>query len=268
MTRLVMIGDVGAAPDYHAGDEAMLEAAVCELRARGADDVTVVSAAPEDSARRYGVAAVPRIGFSEGATPGRAAREARLSEVLRAAAGQVTSLAPDDTTWAVIDAVSASDAVVIAGGGNLTTPFAEHLYERAALAGIAVACGRRLVVAASPSVRNCTRVTRSSCLEFWTAAELVGLPRSSVVRDGTQTVGTSRASRAGARRRRVPRRRGLVAASSGSEAARLHRRELPPAAPVGVELHQHLARIAALLDHAAGLDGSAGRPAAPPGRRR
>lgn len=137
--RLVMIGDVGVVDDMvHIGDEAMFEAAVDELTARGVD-VTGVSSAPVDTTERYGVEAVPRIGF-DGLD--RAASEGRLAAVV-AGGGD---LAPDDTARAVIAAVAAADGVIIAGGGNLASTWPLHVYERAALAGIAERTGTPLVV--------------------------------------------------------------------------------------------------------------------------
>lgn len=144
--RVVMIGDVGVVDSYHVGDEAMLEAAVDELRARADPQITVLSANPVETAGRYGVDSVGVIGFGWEATPGDAERDERLRRVVGAAEGDSSLLELDDPAWDVIDEVSASTAVLIAGGGNLTTPFADHLYERVALGAIAAALGKPLVV--------------------------------------------------------------------------------------------------------------------------
>ena len=45
-------------------DEAMLDAAIDALRQRGEVDITVVSRGPHDTAARYGVRAIPPIGFA------------------------------------------------------------------------------------------------------------------------------------------------------------------------------------------------------------
>lgn len=137
--RLVMIGDVGVVDDMvHIGDEAMFEAAADELASRGVE-ITGVSSAPVDTSARYGVEAIPRIRF-DGLD--RAASEARLAAVIEGAA----DLAPEDTAHAVIAAVAAADGVIIAGGGNLASTWPLHVYERAALAGIAERAGTPLVV--------------------------------------------------------------------------------------------------------------------------
>ena len=83
--RVVAIGDVGVVDDMmHIGDEAMFEAARDELAARGAD-VVGVSSAPAETAARYGIEAVARIGF-DGLD--RDAAEARLAAVLALADGR------------------------------------------------------------------------------------------------------------------------------------------------------------------------------------
>ncbi|WP_213815931.1 polysaccharide pyruvyl transferase family protein [Glaciihabitans sp. dw_435] len=144
--RLVLIGDVGADVDFHIGDEAMLESALVELRARVEASYTVVSASPGATAARYGVDAVLRIGFDPSIAGSRAARDIRLANVLAAAQGETARLAADDRAWAVIDTVADSDAVIIAGGGTLATKHSQHIYERAALAGIARIYDKPLVL--------------------------------------------------------------------------------------------------------------------------
>ncbi|WP_313358165.1 hypothetical protein [Microbacterium sp.] len=60
---VLTIGDIGVVSGMiHIGDEAMFEAARDELATRGLD-VVGVSSAPEESAARYGVPCVPRLGF-------------------------------------------------------------------------------------------------------------------------------------------------------------------------------------------------------------
>jgi polysaccharide pyruvyl transferase WcaK-like protein len=144
--KVVIIGDVGVVDSYHVGDEAMLEAAIDELRLLGPIDFTVISANPTESAERYSANAVPRVGFGGDVTASRAERDERLRRVIAAAGGHASLLDPDDPAWDVIEAVADSTAVLIAGGGNLTTPFSEHLYERAALAAVAREFGKPLVI--------------------------------------------------------------------------------------------------------------------------
>lgn len=140
--NLVMIGDVGVVDDMvHIGDEAMFEAAAGELTARGAS-ITAISSNPAETTARYALPAVSRIRF-DGLD--RAASDARLGAVWQAAEAG-SALSPDDPAHAVIAAVAASDGVVIAGGGNLASTWPLHVYERAALAGIARRLAKPVVV--------------------------------------------------------------------------------------------------------------------------
>ncbi|MET0812863.1 MAG: polysaccharide pyruvyl transferase family protein [Microbacterium sp.] len=169
--RLVMIGDVGVVDDMvHIGDEAMFEAARDELAARGAE-ITAVSSAPAETAARYGVAAVPRIGF-DGLD--REAAERRLRAVLDGGG----SLASDDPARAVIEAVSAADGVVVAGGGNLASTWPLHVYERAALAGIAARTKTPLVVSGQTLGPSLIGRDRELVAQLLTAARRAGVRES------------------------------------------------------------------------------------------
>ena len=100
--RVVVIGDVGVVDGMlHAGDEAMFDALVEALLARGAGSIVGVSNAPAETADRYGIEAVGGIGFSGG----RADMQARFDLVLRCSAGERV-LPAEDPVWSVIDAVS------------------------------------------------------------------------------------------------------------------------------------------------------------------
>lgn len=134
--RVVLLGDLGGAGGYHAGDEAMAEAVVDGLAAREeALTVVAVTGDEADTRARYGWETVPRIGFD--GLPDDDARDARLDAVLEAARGSSTALAWDDPAWKVVHAVGEADAVVISGGGNLSSTWPEHVYERVALARLA-----------------------------------------------------------------------------------------------------------------------------------
>ena len=156
--RVVVIGDIGVVDDMmHIGDEAMFDAAHQELAARDVQ-VIAVSSAPAESTARYGVEAVARIGFD--GLP-RDAAEARLAAVL-ALAEDHDRLPSDDPARPVVAAVAAADAVLIAGGGNMASTWPLHVYERAALTGIADRLGKRLLYRVRRSVRRFMDVTGSS----------------------------------------------------------------------------------------------------------
>ena len=172
--RVVAIGDIGVVDDMiHIGDEAMFEALVTALRARGVVDVTGISANPAESAGRYGIHAIAPIGFG----PDRAANEARRSLVISAASGG-GMLAPDDPAHAVIDAVRSSDGVVIAGGGNMSSLWPHHIYERSTLGAIAAAFKVPLVVTGQTIGPQLGERDSELVGELLASARLVGLRES------------------------------------------------------------------------------------------
>lgn len=127
--HFVAIGDIGPLDGmFHVGDEAMFEALVLELRARGVDRITAISSNVADTRARYGVDAVDGLGF----TGDREANEQRLR------AG--------DYGAALHEAVASADAVVVAGGGNMTSIWPSHVYTRAALGRLATSAGVPFVV--------------------------------------------------------------------------------------------------------------------------
>jgi polysaccharide pyruvyl transferase WcaK-like protein len=112
--RILSIGDIGVLDGMlHIGDEAMFEAFLEAMRSRGLSDVTAVSANPEETSARYGIAAVPQVLVDEAAA---------------------------------IAAVRASDALVITGAGNLSSLWPQHIHERLALVRAATEAGIPIVV--------------------------------------------------------------------------------------------------------------------------
>lgn len=169
--QVVALGDVGVVDGMiHIGDEAMFEVLVAELRARSVDGITALSSAPDDTAVRYGVTAIPSIGFPAD----REAGATRFSAVLAAIAG-ARDLPADDPLWAVMDAVAAADGVVIAGGGNLASIWPAHIFERTSLAAIATAHGRPLVVTGQTLGPHLIPADRELVAGLLRAARLVGL---------------------------------------------------------------------------------------------
>jgi polysaccharide pyruvyl transferase WcaK-like protein len=172
--RVVALGDVGVIDDMmHIGDEAMFQAARDELGARGAS-VTAVSSVPPETSARYGVDAVQRIRF-DGLD--RDASEGRMAAVLALAEGR-DALAADDTARGVVAAVANADGVVIAGGGNLASTWPLHVYERAALAGIAARLGRPVVVTGQTLGPDLRGRDRELVAELLDSAALVGVRES------------------------------------------------------------------------------------------
>jgi polysaccharide pyruvyl transferase WcaK-like protein len=141
--RIVLVGDVGASRTLHVGDEAMAETAIAQLRRRLDAELTLLSRAPADTRDRYGVESIERIGFAGLDHEQVMARHARVLALL---AGDDDALAADDPARGVIAAIEGADGVLITGGGNITTLYAEHLAERAAVGAIAARHGVPLVI--------------------------------------------------------------------------------------------------------------------------
>lgn len=142
--QLVAIGDVGVVDRMiHIGDEAMFQEFVDRAWQRGVDGITALSSNPPETATRYGIDALAGIGY-RGLDD--ADSETRMSRVLAAAAGDRSGLDADDPALAVIDRIRASDGVVVTGGGNMSSVWPSHIFERATIGGIAAAAGVPLVV--------------------------------------------------------------------------------------------------------------------------
>lgn len=139
---VLIIGDVGVLDGmFHIGDEAMFEVAVAELAQRGHSAVGV-SSNPAETAARYGIPAVPRLGFA-GLDRAQAARRA---DHLRAAAAGTAEVAPDDPAREVFAALEGAQMLINAGGGNLATRWHSHVFERSTLARLARLKGLPVVV--------------------------------------------------------------------------------------------------------------------------
>lgn len=128
--KVVVIGDVSWAGQYHLGDEAMTEAAIAQLKRHGVD-VTLVAGDPQLSAGYYQVDTIRRLGFRDVPRPEKLRLLSALESALSGEAEYPKSMAP------AVQAVRGADAVVIAGGGNLNSNGEHHLFERLALTRVA-----------------------------------------------------------------------------------------------------------------------------------
>ena len=166
--RLLVIGDVGAA-GYHAGDEGLLDTALTELRRRGRHTFMVVSRDAEDTAARHGVAAIGLLGLSsERGAAADAEREARVGAV-------VDGSATDPTALAIRAAVEGSDALLVAGGGNLCATWPHLLYERVALIRLAALRGLPVVLVGQTIGPVLTDAQRSALTHALGAATFIGV---------------------------------------------------------------------------------------------
>lgn len=173
--RIVTIGDVGVLDGMvHIGDEAMFHEATVQLRARGAT-ITGVSSNPAETAERYGIDAVPAIGFHPATTGGRLGQRERRARVLSAIDGGAGHLPQDDPAWQVVEAVREADGVLVAGGGNMASLWPMHVYERNTLGLVARRFGKPLVVSGQTIGPVLEGEDRELVTELLDAAALVGL---------------------------------------------------------------------------------------------
>lgn len=141
--RVLAVGDIGRTTACHVGDDAMLEGFIETARAIGiAVDWTVMSAEPARSSSAWGVQAVPRLMFEDCA--GAEQRDARLAAVDRVLALDPVHWASEaPVEWrASLAAIAECDAVLLAGGGNLSRSWPHEVYERAAVVRAARRAGR------------------------------------------------------------------------------------------------------------------------------
>ncbi|MGO2035973.1 MAG: polysaccharide pyruvyl transferase family protein [Brevibacterium sp.] len=172
MKRITMIGDVGWSRFYHLGDEAMTELALDALNQRGGIEVTLIAGEPAHASEMYGVKAIPRIGFKRNRPPN-ITRMERILEFARTE-GASGGLAPGDPAIRVIEAVRSSDAVLIAGGGNLNSMFAHHIYERVTLGRIAQLFGKPYALTSQTLGPLIYDEDRKLVYEFLADAEFLG----------------------------------------------------------------------------------------------
>lgn len=171
---IVAIGDIGVLDGMmHIGDEAMFEAFLDAARARGIRDVTAISANPAESAARYGIGAIGRIGF----TGTRAEMTERLAAVVAAARGTST-LTAEDPALAVIAAIGASSLVVVTGAGNIASNWPLHIFERAAIAEIARLADVPFVVSGQTIGPSLSPDDAAIVRQMLGSARLVGLRES------------------------------------------------------------------------------------------
>jgi polysaccharide pyruvyl transferase WcaK-like protein len=139
--RILVIGDIAGADDYHVGDEAMVDANLSRIRSHIPNvQFTLVSRNPPYSAQLYGAEAIEPIGFAPIGTDSDAKNFARLNQVIKLAEQKAAGHEFDQAETSItqmVDAIFNVDGVLISGGGNLSSTWPQHLFERTALIYIA-----------------------------------------------------------------------------------------------------------------------------------
>jgi polysaccharide pyruvyl transferase WcaK-like protein len=162
-----LVGDIGGAENYHAGDEAMLESNLHLLRTIAPGVVLqAVSADPAFTGRTYGIPAFPRLGFD--ACESDAAREELLAQLSHS---HWTGRTPP----AFATLVDASDGLVISGGGNLRSTWPACIYERLAFCRRAVANGAPVILLGQTLGPELTPRHRDMVAELLRAASWIGV---------------------------------------------------------------------------------------------
>ncbi|WP_167131334.1 polysaccharide pyruvyl transferase family protein [Paramicrobacterium chengjingii] len=170
--RVAVIGDVGWAGLYHLGDEAMTEAAIGELQARDVTDITIIAAEAEPAAQRYRVDAIDRFGF--GSRWGRKRLDDRYRALVAGINTGFAELPEDDPAHEIFALLQSCDAIVIAGGGNLTSRYLYHVYERSVLTKLADHLGTPLVMTSQTIGPTIDEDHRKIVAEILESATIVG----------------------------------------------------------------------------------------------
>lgn len=148
--HILVVGDIAGADTYHVGDEAMVDANLSRLRAHVPNArFTLVSRDPAYSADLYGAHAIEPICFAPSGPNSDAENFERLRQVvhaaqLKASGDALTQTAPEMVP--MVEAVHSADAVLISGGGNLSSTWPQHMFERVALIKIATLLGKPVAV--------------------------------------------------------------------------------------------------------------------------
>lgn len=161
--KWLVLGDIGRRNIYHVGDEAMADAAIVELTVRGASQIILVATDAAAATDLYGLPAVERVGVGPSWT---VADRDRMLE--NAATGELDETTPLGRLNAAVLGV---DAVLISGGGNMTSRFGHHIDERAALCRLARRHGKPIAVAAQTIGPDLTARERKLLAEIVTHAE-------------------------------------------------------------------------------------------------
>ena len=160
MLKLLFLADVCGPSLPHVGDEAMLEANVSLFRRLLPGCEIEVAAGPGWDGTRLRARALPRIEFPGGSE---AERDALL-QLLRTAL---------DSVYPAARAALSCDALIISGGGNLSSTWPHHIYERLAMARLVSSKGAPVIILGQTlgpelGVRERELVTELLKLSAWT----------------------------------------------------------------------------------------------------
>jgi polysaccharide pyruvyl transferase WcaK-like protein len=133
LPKLLFLADVGGPSSPHVGDEAMLEANVSLFRKLLPGCEIDVAAGPAWEGIRLGAKVLPRMEFSPDS-------EAEREALLQASHAVLGSAHP------AVRAALSCDALIISGGGNLSSIWPHFIYERLAMARLASSKGVPVII--------------------------------------------------------------------------------------------------------------------------
>ncbi|MFC7456846.1 polysaccharide pyruvyl transferase family protein [Brachybacterium sp. GCM10030267] len=156
---------------YHVGDEAIATMTSRRLAARGFDVVRI------SRHEKYGpdgtapASAIPALTF-----PWPLEDRARYLEEIRAVlAGELDALPAEDKLFGIIERLRAVDALVIGGGGSLTSRYGWLLDERVATAEVAHSLGKPVILSGQSLGPELTDTDRDSVRRLLELCSVVGL---------------------------------------------------------------------------------------------
>jgi polysaccharide pyruvyl transferase WcaK-like protein len=139
--RIAILGDVGQR-EYHVGDEAMTHAAVAELQKRGYNNFVVLTHDVEQTSELYGQPAAKRPEVPWNAFE----RHQLLQEVKNLLDGGPATERAAEVVRTFQNAFEGCSALLLAGGGNLTSQYGGLLFERLAAIRVAHSMGLKVLV--------------------------------------------------------------------------------------------------------------------------
>lgn len=189
--RVAVIADIGRQP-FHVGDEAIGQAAADALRHRGLEPV-LISHDPETTRSMYAdVDVVPAIEIPDSWRK-RSELLARASAVEPSDARQPQGADPvgadqADSLRAGLTLLATVDALLVAGGGNLSSAYGPLLYERLVMLRLAQRLGLATVVSGQSLGPELIGPDRQAVAEVLRDCRLVGLRDARSVRLGRSLV--------------------------------------------------------------------------------
>ncbi|MEE1651947.1 polysaccharide pyruvyl transferase family protein [Brachybacterium sp. J144] len=179
--RVALLCDVDQTV-YHVGDEAIATSTTRRLEARGLQVTRVSRHEKYGPGGRAAARTLPALTFPWPLEQ----RAAYLGEIRRVLAGEPGALPAEDKLHAILERLREVDALVIGGGGSLTSRYGWLLDERIATAEAARSLGKRVVLSGQSLGPELTDADRAAVRSLLDSCDLVGLRDALSVRIARQ----------------------------------------------------------------------------------